>query len=120
MYKSKQPWIHDSISATHLHPWKLDKPHDDFLSNSQTVLTHKIYHFPLTCEEKECFMVPLSRIVSQNSLATLRNKKKQNKDEYQSQHVDKLFAKEYEMKLVMHKHGTILLIGPDYLTRIIA
>lgn len=61
-YKSKQPWICDSISATHLHPWKLDKPHDDFLSNSEMILTDKIYHFPLTCEEKECFIIPLAEL----------------------------------------------------------
>lgn len=48
--------ICNSISATHLHPWKLDKPHDDFLSNGEMILTDKIYHFPLTCEEKVCFL----------------------------------------------------------------
>lgn len=45
-------------------------------------------------------MVPLSRLVSQKSLAALRNK---NKDEYQRQHVNKLFAKEYKMKVGIHK-----------------
>lgn len=37
------------------------------------ILTDKIYHFTLTCEQ--CFMVPLSRIVSQKSLDALRNRK---------------------------------------------
>lgn len=88
-----------SVTASRLHICTLGNVINRMTMLSLTVKWFwqtKYITFPLTCEEKECFMVPLSRIVPQKSLAALRNK---NKDEHQRQHVNTLFAKEYKRRM---------------------